>query len=100
MRCFKLQKPLIVSDICERQTIYTETIPYVYLSSNGIFFSKIKTKNPIEAFKRSATQLFFYSLDNASTAFDAIHSAARAGYDRIDIDEHNLRDITFGFVHE
>lgn len=91
---------MIVSDVCERQTIYTETVPYVYLNSNGIFFSKTETKNPIEAFQRSSTQLFFCCIDNASMAYDAIHSAACAGYDRVDIDEHSLRDISFRFVQQ
>ena len=98
MKCFKLKNRLTISDVCEGQTIFTDHLPYVYLSSNGIYFSKERTMNPLVAFKRSAKQLFFYCLENASMAFDAIHRAACAGYDRIDIDEQDPRDISFRFV--
>lgn len=100
MRRFKLTKSLTISDLAVGQTVSTETMPYVYLNANGIYFSQCRTKNPIKAFNDSISQLFFLDLDNAAMAFDTIHSAACAGYDRIDIDEHSLRDISFRFVQE
>ena len=100
MKRFKVKRVLTISDLTQCQTICTQTMPYVYLNVNGIYFSPIRTNDPLKAFKNSASQLFFLDLDNAAMAFDAIRNAAGAGYDRVDIEEHTLRGILFRFVQE
>ncbi len=100
MKRFKVKRVLTISDLTQCQTICTQTMPYVYLNVNGIYFSPYRTNNPLKAFKDSASQIFFLDLDNAAMAFSVIHRATRARYDRIYIDEHNLRDISFRFVQE
>jgi len=98
MKRFKLTKSLTISDLAIGQTVRTETMPYVYLNANGIYFSQCRTFNPIKAFHDSASQLFFLDLDNAAMAFSAIKRAAKTGCD-ISFRERDDGDMVFHFSH-
>jgi hypothetical protein len=98
MRRFKLKNSLTISDLADGRTVHTETMPYVYLNVNGIYFSPIRTNNPVKAFNESASQLYFLNLDNAAMAFSAIKRAAKSGCD-ISYREHDEGDMIFQFSH-
>lgn len=98
MKRFKVKRVLTISDLTQCQTICTQTMPYVYLNVNGIYFSPIRTNDPLKAFKNSASQLFFLDLDNAAMTFAAIKRADKTGCD-ISYREQDDGDMVFHFNH-
>lgn len=94
MRSFKLHRKIKIYLPEFRQTIYTERYPYVYLSENGVFFSNLKTMDPIMAFESSVPRMYFQSDSNASLAFNNISKAAKEGYNRLLIEERGVYDLS------